>query len=177
MKHYIQFVANISRLCGIAAAGMILVSIVVVVQMVWIRYILQESSIWQTEFVTYLLIAATFIGCPYVLLTRGHVNVDLLPLYLTHKWRVVFALFAAFISLAFCLLVTWTSYVFWHEAWSKNWHSDSIWEVRLWIPYFSLPFGFGVTSLQYIADILSLLRGEDMPFGISKETAALGTKR
>lgn len=172
MKYFIQFVAKLSMLCGIAAAGMIVLSVLVVVQMVWIRYILEQSSIWQTEFVTYLLIAATFVGSPYVLLTRGHVNVDLLPLYLSHKWRLVLATFASLLSLAFCLLITWTSYLFWLEAWHSNWLSDTMWEVRLWIPYFSMPLGFAVLSLQYVADIISLIRGDDMPFGINKNTCA-----
>lgn len=148
---------------------MIFVSVLVVVQMVWVRYIMQESSIWQTEFVTYLLIASTFIGSPYVLLTRGHVNVDLVPIYVSHEWRIALALFASVLSLAFCLLITWTGYEFWYEAWENRWVSDSIWEVRLWIPYFSMPFGFGVLSLQYIVDIISLIRGDEMPFGIEKE--------
>lgn len=169
MKKYIQLVSNVSKLCGIVAALMIIVSVMVVVQMVWVRYVLQASSIWQTEFVTYLLIAATFVGSPYVLLTRGHVNVDLIPIYLQHKWRLRLALFASAISLAFCLLITWTGFHFWYEAWEADWVSDSIWEVHLWIPYFSLPFGFSILSLQYIADILSLIRGEEMPFGLSTE--------
>ena len=50
--------------------------------MVFIRYVLNENTIWQTDFVTFSLVAATFIGAPYLLLTRGHVNVDVLPLYL-----------------------------------------------------------------------------------------------
>jgi TRAP-type C4-dicarboxylate transport system permease small subunit len=169
MKTYVKLVAGLSKLCGIAAAAMIVISVLVVVQMVWIRYILEESSIWQTEFVTYLLISATFIGSPYVLLTRGHVNVDLLPLYLSHKWRFALAMFAASVSLAFCVLITWVGYELWYEAWDNNWKSDSIWEVRLWIPYFAMPFGFAVLSLQYVADIISLIRGDDMPFGIHKD--------
>lgn len=176
MKNYIQFVTNISKLCGIVSALMILVAVVVVCQMVWVRYILEESSIWQTEFVTYLLISATFIGSPYVLLTRGHVNVDLIPLYLKQHWRLRLALFASFVSLAFCLLITFLGYKFWYEAWEANWVSDSIWGVRLWIPYFSLPFGFLILSLQYIADILRLLSGDEAPFGLSAAETVESTK-
>lgn len=120
MKKFISLVSTLSFLCGIAAAAMIVISVVVVVQMVWVRYILQESSIWQTEFVTYLLIAATFIGSPYVLMMRGHVNVDLIPLYLKFKWRFRLAIFASVISLLFCLLITWTGFWFWYEAWEKT---------------------------------------------------------
>ena len=53
--------------------------------MVFVRYVLNQNTIWQTDFVTFSLVAATFVGSPYVLLTRGHVNVDVLPLYLGQK--------------------------------------------------------------------------------------------
>jgi TRAP-type C4-dicarboxylate transport system permease small subunit len=169
MDTFIRTVSNLSRLCGIAAALMILLSVVVVCQMVLVRYGLRESVYWQTEFVTYLLIAATFVGSPYVLLTRGHVNVELLPVYLGRRARHVLALVAALIALAFCIVVAWTGYRLWHEAWSKGWASDTIWEVRLWIPYLAMPIGFGILSLQYVADILSLVTGREPPFGMSAE--------
>jgi len=170
MKHFIKFVTLLSQLCGIVAAGMIFISVLVVMQMIWVRFVLVQSSYWQTEFVTYLLIAATFIGSPYVLLTRGHGNVDLIPIYLGHRKRLLLAVVSSCLGLAFCLLITWLGYKFWLEAWEKNWHSDSIWGVRLWIPYFSMPFGFLVLSLQYVADIINLILGKEMPFGIAHDS-------
>lgn len=169
MRKFIELVGLLSRLCGIVAALMILLAVIVVCQMVVVRYLLQESSIWQTEFVTYLLIAATFIGSPYVLLTRGHVNVDLLPIYLGQRGRYILAWVASVVSLAFCLLMTWAGFEQWHEAWEAGWLSDTVWGVRLWIPYLAMPIGFAVLCLQYLADLLSLLRGDDLPFGLKPE--------
>lgn len=166
---FIRFVAFISRLCGIVAGGMIVVSVLVVCQMVFIRYALEGSVVWQTEFVTYLLIAATLVGSPYVLLTKGHVNVDLLPMYLGHRSRMVMAYFSAVISLTFCVLAAWTGFEEWYEAWDNNWLSDTLWEVRLWIPYAAMPVGFGILALQYVADLLSLATGRESPFGIAPE--------
>jgi TRAP-type mannitol/chloroaromatic compound transport system permease small subunit len=82
MDHFVRTIRLISRLCGYFAAALIAVSVVIVCQMVFVRFVLNENTIWQTDFVTYSLVAATFIGSPYVLMTRGHVNVDVLPLYL-----------------------------------------------------------------------------------------------
>ncbi len=174
MHTFIKFVATLSRLCGIVAALMVLTAIVVVCQMVVVRYVLNQPTIWQTEFVTYVLIAATFIGSPYVLLTRGHVNVDLLPLYLGPRGRFVLALLASGVSLAFCLLVAWYGFEFWKEAWDKGWESDTVWGVRLWIPYMTMPIGFAVLSLQYVADILSLVSGHEPPFGINPQDTVQG---
>jgi TRAP-type C4-dicarboxylate transport system permease small subunit len=169
MNAFIRFVAMLSCLCGVAAGAMIVISVLIVCQMVALRYILVEPTIWQTEFVTYLLLSATFVGAPYLLLTKGHVNVDLVPIYLPLKARFVLALFASSLSLLFCLVITWLGFELWLEAWTKNWYSDSMWEVRLWIPYMAMPIGFGVLSLQYVADVLSLVLRHEMPFGISEE--------
>lgn len=159
-------VAGLSRLTGWLAAAMIVVSVLVVCQMVFVRYALRGSVIWQTEFVTYLLIAATVVGSPFVLLTKGHVSVDLLAEYLGPRMRYIVAITATVIALSFCLIIAWGGYHEWREAWNKNWLSDSMWAVRLWIPYAAMPIGFGLLSLQYIADLLALITGREMPFGI-----------
>ncbi len=164
MDRFIAWVAALSRLCGMVASAMILAAVVVVCQMVFMRYVMEVSTIWQTEFVTYLLIAATLVGSPYVLLTRGHVHVDLLPMYLGERGRRRLALLAALLALAFCLVMTWTGTAMWWEAWENRWLSDTVWGVRLWIPYLAMPVGFGILSLQYVADILSLLAGRSAPF-------------
>src|SRR5437667_4622949 len=114
---YIWIVKRISQLCGIFAATLIGGGVIIVCQMVFIRYVLNQNTIWQTDFVTYSLVAATFIGSPYVLLTRGHVNVDVLPHYLGKRARYWLALAAALMSLAFCLLMTVLPFNFWYEAW------------------------------------------------------------
>ncbi|MDH5184580.1 MAG: TRAP transporter small permease [Gammaproteobacteria bacterium] len=169
MDRYIRLVAQISRLCGITAAAMIVISVLVVCQMVVMRYGFEASTYWQTEFVTYLLLAATFIGSPYVLLTKGHVNVELVPLYLSQRGRFYLALFAASFALLVCLVIVWSGGEIFVKSWQREWHSDSVWAVRLWIPYLAMPVGFGVMALQYVADILSLLTGREMPFGMPAE--------
>ena len=156
MNLFIQLVSWLSRIAGVVAAVMIAVAVLVVCQLVFMRYGLGESTYWQVEFVSYLLIGATFIGSPYVLLTRGHVNVDLLPSYLGKRARFFMAMFAASVSLIFCLVLAWTGFTLWYESWALGWHSDSVWAVRLWIPFLAMPIGMGLMSLQYVADMLRL---------------------
>jgi len=134
--------------------------------MVVVRYVLNQNTIWQTDFVTWSLVAATFVGSPYLLLTRGHVNVDVLPIYLGARKRYWLALASIVMSLAFCALMTVLTARFWLEAWEQRWVSDTMWRARLWIPYSSMPIGLGVLTLQYVADLYSLLAGREPPFGI-----------
>ena len=159
-------VRALSTLCGFVAAGLVALAVVIVCEMVFVRYVLNRSTIWQTDFITYCITAATFIGSPYVLLTRGHVNVNVLPLHLSPRRRYVLALFASIVSAAFCAVMTVMTFLFWKEAWDNRWVSDTMWRARLWIPYSSMPIGLGLLTLQYVVDIVRLITRRDPPFDI-----------
>jgi TRAP-type C4-dicarboxylate transport system permease small subunit len=165
LDRFIGAVAALSRLGGSIAVALLLAAVLVICEMVFVRYILRSSAIWQHEFVTFSLIGATFIGAPYVLLTRGHVNVDLLPIYLGRRGRFALALLAALISLSFCLILVWYGFWFWHQSYVEDWHAQTVWRPPLWIPYFAVPLGMALMSLQYVADILALVAGRQAPFG------------
>jgi TRAP-type C4-dicarboxylate transport system permease small subunit len=169
MQGFVAAARALSRLGGIVAAGLIVAAVAVVCQMVVVRYGLGQTTIWQTDFVTFGLVAATFLGAPYVLMTRGHVNVDVLALYLGPRGRRALALVAAAIALGFALTLTWLAAAFWYEAWENRWRSDSMWRVRLWIPYAAMPVGLGLLSLQMLADLVDLLAGRAHPFGLPPE--------
>jgi TRAP-type C4-dicarboxylate transport system permease small subunit len=171
MDGFIRTVRLVSQLCGIAAATLIGLGVIVVCHMVFVRYVLNDNTIWQTDFVTYCLVAATFVGSPYVLMTRGHVNVDVLPHYAGPRVRFWLALVAAVMSLCFCLAMTVFPFQFWQEAWDNKWVSDTMWRARLWIPYASMPIGLGLLTLQYIVEIINLVTGREPPFGMKADKA------
>src|SRR5581483_12265338 len=101
----------------------------------------------------------------YVLLTRGHVNVDVVPQCLGARGRYRLALLASGITTAFALVLTVLTFLFWKEAWDKNWVSDTMWRARLWIPYGSMPVGLALLTLQSIAGLVNLVSGREPPFG------------
>lgn len=169
MDIFIRAVRYLSLACGALAALAIAAAVVVVCQMVVMRYFLNASTVWQTEFVTYAIVGATFIGSPYVLLLKGHVNVDLLPLYLGQRGRLTLALFAAAASLAFCVVLAFASFTYLDEAVTGGWRTDTVWSLPLWIPILPLPVGIGLLALQYVADIACLLTGRELPFGLGPE--------
>jgi len=167
MESFVRIVRLLSQLCGFVAAGLIALGVFVVCHMVFERYVFGHDTIWQTDFVTYSLVAATFVGSPYVLMLRGHVNVDILPIYSGPTLRFWLALFSSVLSLAFCIAMAVLTFQFWHEAWGEGWVSDTMWRARLWIPYSSMPIGMSVISLQCLADLTSLISGKEPPFGMT----------
>jgi TRAP-type C4-dicarboxylate transport system permease small subunit len=169
MDAYIRVVAFLSRLAGIVAALFIGFAVLVICDMVIERYLLNRTTVWQIDVVTYCIVMATFVGSAYVLMTRGHVNVDVLPLHVGPRTRYWLALFTILIALAFCAVLFVLCTVYWYEAWSKNWHSDTVWRARLWIPYLAMPIGLGLLVLQYFAELICLVTGRTLPFGIGED--------
>ena len=166
LDRFIRGVRRISALCGYVAAGLIAIAVVVVCQMVFVRYVLNQTTIWQTDFTIYSLVAATFIGCPFVLVTRGHVNVDVLPHYSGPRLRFWLAVFANAVTLVFAVTMAAVTFHLFKEAWDQRWVSDTMWRARMWIPYSSMPIGMSLLALESLAGLAALLTGREAPFGI-----------
>lgn len=165
---FVRGVTALSKACGAVAAACLAAGCVVVCHMVLVRYVFAQPTIWQTEFVTFAVVAATLLGSPYVLLTRGHVTVDLVPHYLTAGPRRHLALAASIIAWVACAVLAWTGGQYFHEAWEFGWRTESVWGPPLWIPLLTLPVGLGILTLQYTADILCLVTGRPRPRGGSE---------
>ena len=163
---FLRFVAALSTLAGWCSAAMIVIAVFITCQMIFIRFVLNGSTVWQTEAVIYLVVAATLIGLPYVQRLRGHVNVDLVPLALPNGARKILCYVTLSVSILIVGVMVFYGYEYWHFAWERGWRSDTVWGVRLWIPYLSIPIGFGLLMLQLIADLVAVILGIDKPFGL-----------
>jgi TRAP-type C4-dicarboxylate transport system permease small subunit len=167
MESYICGVTFLSRAAGVIGALLIGLAVLVICDIVVERYMLNLTTIWQIDVVTYCIVGATFISSAYVLMTRGHVNVDVLPVHLSFVPRYWLALITNIVALAFVLILFVLCTHLWYQAWTNNWHSDTIWRAPLWVPYFSMPIGLGILLLQYIAELICLVTGRAPPFGIA----------
>ena len=157
MFAFIRFIHSLSKLCGIISTTLIASAVLVTTQMVVVRYLFIMSTVWQTEYVIFSLAAATFIGAPYVLMKKGHVNVDLIPYYLNQKGKNILAIVAAILALSFLAILFYSSVELTNHAWVKNIKTPTIWSFPMWKVYIFLPIGMGIMILQYLADILSII--------------------
>ena len=153
-------------MAGAVAAGLIALGVLVIIDIVIERYMLNRTTIWQLDVVTYSIVSATFIGSAYVLMTRGHVNVDVLPIALGPRGRYWLALVTGAVGLAFCVVLFVLCTAYWYQAWAGNWRSDTVWRARLWIPYSAMPLGLGLLVLQYFAEVVRVVTRRAHPFGL-----------
>ncbi|WP_033067086.1 TRAP transporter small permease [Thalassospira australica] len=160
-----------SRVCGVAAASMFAIAMLIICQLVFMRYVLNDSTVWQTEAVIFLMIGATLVGLPYVQLLRGHVNVDLLPLYLKRGARMTLAIVTLTLGMAIAAMFAFYGLELVIEAYEGGWLSETIWAVPLWKPFSALPIGFGLLFLQFLADFLSLITRRSTPFDLHKDAS------
>lgn len=163
---FIAVIHFASRICGAASASMFAVAMLIICQLVFMRYVLNASTVWQTEAVIFLMIGATLIGLPYVQLIRGHVNVDLLPLYLKSTARMTLAIVTLLCGMGISALFGFYGLELVIEAFEGGWLSETIWAVPLWKPFAALPLGFGLLFLQFFADLLSLITRRSTPFDL-----------
>lgn len=172
MDAFIRGVTLASRIAGAIAAGLIALGVLVIIDIVIERYLLNHTTIWQLDVVTYSIVSATFIGSAYVLMTRGHVNVDVLPLHLGPRGRYRLALFTTLLAVGFCVVLFALCSAYWYQAWAGNWRSDTVWRARLWIPYSAMPIGLGLLVLQYVVELVCLVTGRSAPFGLTEDRPA-----
>ncbi len=171
---FLRAVGAISTLCGIVAAFLIIAAIFITCQMLYVRFWLGESTIWQTEMVTFMMVGATLIGLPYVQRLRGHVNVDLIPLMLPMGLRKALAVVVLTACIVLVGIVVWYGYEMFHLAYQRGWRTDSVWGPVQWPVYLMVPVGFGLLMLQLIADLVGLLLGIEAPFSLDEETTGEG---
>ena len=173
MDSFIRAVTFLSRVAGVIAALLIGLAVLVICDMVIERYMLNLTTIWQIDVVTYSIVGATFIGSPYVLMTRGHVNVDILPLHLGPRARYWLALFTSAAgarrSASCCsssARPTGTRPIPSAGAPTRCGARGS------GFPISSMPVGLGLLVLQYVADMSALVTGRAPPFGIKDRSRA-----
>ena len=169
MPPLVRYIGYVSTVTGVLASFMILASVLITCQMIFIRAVLGKSTIWQTEAVIYLMIAATMIGLAYVQKLKGHVGVDLIPTMLGRNGRRVMAMFTLTVTALMMILMLYYAYDMWHFAWKRGWKSETIWAVPLWIPYLSVPLGFCLFLLQLAADLWMVIRGVDIGAPVAAE--------
>ena len=162
IKKYLKFCNYTSQACGAFAISALILSILIIVELVFERYFFQRAITWQTELVTMLLVASTFIGSAYVLSEKAHVSMDWIYDFLSKKNIIKLKIFTSFLSLGFFLILFYFGFLMVEEAFVKNYTTGTVWSPPLWIPYSSMLIGALLMIFQYIAEILKLFKEEGL---------------
>jgi TRAP-type C4-dicarboxylate transport system permease small subunit len=153
MPAFVRAVDRLSIFCAAVAAVMLALAAVIITWSVIYRA-LGASTYWEIEFSVFMMVGALFLASPYCLATRGHVGVDLLSHYLSERAARRLGIMLALIGLAVCVYLAIVSGVLTIESFGKGERTESTWAPPKWPLYLTMPVGFGLTALQYIADLM-----------------------
>lgn len=153
-RRFLAFVDGLSRAAAVAATALLAAAMLVVCQMIFMRYVFRAPTIWQTDFVVFSATAAVFLGAPYVLREKGHVGVDVVQTVVRPRVWHALSLAGHVLGLIFCLGMTVASLIYFLEAWEGGWRTSSVASILLWPPLLPLPLGFALLSLQAAAQLV-----------------------
>jgi len=129
---------------------------IVVIWGVILTYVFGKSDIFSVEVSEYLLVFICFTSIAYVLKEDRHVKVEVFTEKLPHRARLVMDIFTSFLSLIFCIIVTWKTVLVMSLNYKRGFLSSSLINFPLWIPYLFIAFGFFLLALQYFVRIREL---------------------
>jgi len=149
---YRRFVSRMSDALAVVAGVFLALAALIICYMV-IRRTAGFSTDWELEFAVFMMVAALFLGSPYCLKTEGHVAVGLLESALPSRRAHWLRLATQIIGL---LVVLFLAYMGLEKTWEvfiKGELTESSWAPPKWPLYATMPIGFFLTALQYIAII------------------------
>jgi len=147
-------VRKVNELMAYLSAFLILACTLVLVYEVVTRYVIHVSNDWVIELSIFMLIAATFLAAAHTQRERAHVGIEVLDEVMSAKWNRWRYIFGDVLSMLFCALIAYLSWVYWHEAWDGGWETSSTWAPKLWIPYFFMALGMTLLVLQYVVQVV-----------------------
>lgn len=149
-----ETVRKVNELMAYLSALLILGCTLVLVYEVVTRYVIHVSNDWVIELSIFSLIAATFLAAAHTQRHRGHVGIEVLDEVMPPKWNRWRFLVGDALSMLFCALIAYLSWVYWQEAWEEGYETSSTWAPKLWIPYFFMAFGMTLLVLEYAVQIV-----------------------
>ncbi|MFT9846327.1 TRAP transporter small permease [Aneurinibacillus sp. REN35] len=146
----IRFIDMLSEWSGYLSGGAVLISTLIIVHEVVMRYFFAQPAIWQIEISMYLLLFTSFVGASYGLKHDAHVGIDLLVSKLAPRAQKKMRMFTSLLCIGLTILIGWRAGVLWLEAYENGWRAESLISTPLSIPYIALPLGMLLMTLQFI---------------------------
>ena len=123
MDRIFSLIDETNRWTGRIVGHLLILMMVFMTFEVVMRYLLNRPTIWVNEMNQYLSVVLVSLGAGYVLLNKGHVNVDVFYSRFGEKTRAILDLVTSPIFFIFVVIVCWQMIDGAIESWQYKEHS------------------------------------------------------
>ncbi|HHB76346.1 MAG TPA: TRAP transporter small permease [Desulfobulbus sp.] len=148
-----SFIEQLNRMGSLVSQCCLILLLVLVFHEVIARYLFNSPTLYSVELSEYLLILLAFIAAGWVLQEDKHVRMQSFIHLLPEKAQHFLACLTSFIVLLFCGVLTWYGSKAAYIAWRGAYHSSSLLNMPMWIPYLIIPLGSLLLALQLLVHI------------------------
>jgi len=148
---------RISRFGAVLAEISLVLLLLLVFNEVIARYVLNKPTLYSVELSEYLLIFVAFMAAGWVLQEDKHVKMHFVVNLMPDKVKHILDICTSGIVLIFCIILVWQGGKSSVMAFAGGYHSSSLLNVPLWIPYAIIPLGSLILALQMLVRIGKLI--------------------
>ena len=157
---YVRVVTGINRVLFRLASLAMLAIVPLMLYAVIMRYVFNAPSPWAMELALMIFGPYFLLGGPYLLHTRGHVNMDLIERGASPRTRRLFQMMNYPIIIAFCFILLIYAVPFAADSFAYRETSFSTWNPQIWPVKLAIPVALLLMGLQAIAEWLRVLFGD-----------------
>lgn len=159
-----RVIDEINRRVGRAVTWLILLAVIVSATNATVRKLFNVSSNAWLELQWYLFGGVFLLAAGYTLLKNEHVRVDVLSSHLSRRTQIKIEIFGVlFFLLPACVLIMWTSWPVFMDAFVNNEQSSNAGGLVRWPAKLLIPIGFALlvaAGISHLIKCIGYLRGE-----------------
>jgi C4-dicarboxylate transporter, DctQ subunit len=123
------------------------------------RYFFNSGAVWALELTTYLFAWLVLFGMSYGVRVGSHIGVDAVTRMLPQNWQRLFAIVAAMLCMAYCVLLFIGGMQYVSTIYNLGIKSEDL-PIQQWIPYSILPIGLALLFFRFAQVIFNIIMGK-----------------
>ena len=163
---FLEAIDRLNLYAGKAAAWLFLPLTLLIVYDVFLRYVLDDPTIWAWDVNVQLMGAFVALGGGYTLLHGGHVSVDVLTSKMKPQKRAVLDAVTSFLSILGLGVLLWRVAIYAWQAVVTQEHFTSTWYPPIYPLKLIIAFGIGAMFLQAIATFIRRIHSIRTQIGV-----------
>ena len=144
---------RLSRFGVVLAEISLVLLLILVFHEVIARYLLNKPTLYSVEISEYLLIFVAFMAAGWVMQEDRHVRMTSITDLMPTAVKQVLNILTSAIVFCFCIILVWQGAKSSIMAFTGGYHSSSLLNVPMWIPYAIIPIGSLILALQLVVRI------------------------